>query len=198
MSLDVSAPKPFLFGKLPAHGDFVARGLDGAVRDAWDERASNALRTARERLGEEFEDVFDAAPPWRFVCGPSSLGSSWRAGALAPSVDGAGRRFFIVLGVDALSAAAAESVGADLAARSEAAIYEALSQGANADEVIKSAYSLTSGVPAGDEEEPDAPGTAAGRWWAVDENGETALSVASAELPADLLLRTLSASVETP
>jgi len=195
----VSSPKPFLFGKLPAHGDFVARGLDGAVRDAWDERASNVLRTARERLGDDFEDVFDAAPPWRFVCGPSSLGRSWRAGALAPSVDGAGRRFFIVLGVDALSASAAESLGADLAARSEAAIYAALSQGANADEVIQSAYSLTQGVPAGDEaEQPDAPGTGASRWWAVDENGETALSVASAELPADLLLRALEASVETP
>jgi type VI secretion system protein ImpM len=183
----VSAPRPFLFGKLPAHGDFVARGLDATARDAWDLRASAVLQTARERLGDDFEALHDCAPPWRFVCGPSSLGEGWRAGALAPSVDGAGRRFFIVLGVDALSAEAAHAAGERAAEGSEAAIYEALSSGADADAALNSAQALAAGLETGGEGPPSGPG----RWWTVDETGAVAQTIAAAEPPADLLLRNL-------
>jgi type VI secretion system protein ImpM len=186
----VAAPRLFLFGKLPAHGDFVARGLPDHGRHAWDERATTLVDTARTRLGEQFEDAYDASPPWRFVCGPSSLGQDWRAGAMAPSVDSAGRRFFVAVGVDGLSAEAARTDGERVAEQSEAAIYEALAGGATADDVLKSAYPILAGLSQnGGGEAASSPG----RWWTVDEAGATAMSVAADEPPADLLLRTLDA-----
>jgi type VI secretion system protein ImpM len=186
----VTAPRLFLFGKLPAHGDFVARGLPDHARQAWDERTTSLIDTARSSLGEQFEDAYDASPPWRFVCGPSSLGQDWRAGALAPSVDSAGRRFFLAVGVDGLSAEAAGAAGERVAERSEAAIYEALANGAAADDVLKSAYPILAALEDQAGGETAAPPS---RWWTVDEAGATAMSVTSAEPPADLLLRTLDA-----
>ena len=186
----MTAPRLFLFGKLPAHGDFVARGLPDHGRQAWDERATTLIDTARSRLGEQFDDAYDASPPWRFVCGPSSLGQDWRAGAMAPSVDSAGRRFFLAVGLDGLSPEAASAEGEGVAEKSEAAIYEALAAGATADDVLKSAYPILAGLKDhGGGEAAAGPG----RWWTVDEAGATAMSVASAEPPADLLLRTLDA-----
>ena len=92
--------EPFAFGKLPAHGDFVVRGLGPAQRQAWDSWASNSLSAAGHALGEAFDALFDVAPPWRFVFGPGPFGHGWRAGALAPSIDRAGRRFPIILGAE--------------------------------------------------------------------------------------------------
>ena len=80
-------PEPgavFVFGKLPAHGDFVSRGLSDAAREAWDSWATAALERLRDGH-PDFEDAHDAAAPWRFVAGPSTLGPGWRAGALAAS-----------------------------------------------------------------------------------------------------------------
>ena len=80
----------WLFGKLPVLGDFVARGLDGQMRDALDHWLSADLAAARDRFGDEFEPRYDAAPPWRFIdCDPDG---GWSGGALCASVDRAGRR----------------------------------------------------------------------------------------------------------
>ena len=46
--------RPFLFGKLPAHGDFVARGLTPDAQAAWDDWASAGLERAMSELGEAF------------------------------------------------------------------------------------------------------------------------------------------------
>jgi type VI secretion system protein ImpM len=73
-----------IFGKLPAHGDFVARGWTMAERETLDAWLSTSLAEVRESLKADFETRFDAAPPWR---------SAAPAGAMAPSQDKAGRRF---------------------------------------------------------------------------------------------------------
>ena len=57
----------FLFGKMPSHGDFVARGLAAEERDSLDAWLSAELADARAALGERFEERFDSAPPWRFA-----------------------------------------------------------------------------------------------------------------------------------
>ena len=47
---------PILFGKLPAHGDFVARGIDAAGRAELDDWLSASLADARAALGEAFAE----------------------------------------------------------------------------------------------------------------------------------------------
>jgi len=76
-------------GKLPFHGDFVARGVSAAERQQLDAWLSASMAIAREQLASRFDEAFDCAPPWRFAW----QGEQWTAGALAPSVDFTGRRF---------------------------------------------------------------------------------------------------------
>ncbi|HEX7757932.1 MAG TPA: type VI secretion system-associated protein TagF [Caulobacteraceae bacterium] len=133
----MTGPAPFVFGKLPGHGDFVQRGLGGASRDAWDHWASAGLARAREVLGERFDTVHEQAPPWRFCVGPGPLGPDWRVGALAPSVDRVGRRFLIVVGADGLEPPQARS--AVLAERMEGLIYDAFEGDWDADGLVEAA-----------------------------------------------------------
>ena len=138
----MSAARPVLFGKLPSHGDFVARNLDPAAREALDGWASAGLERARETLGEAFEAAHDSAPPWRFVSGPGPLGPLWRAGAAAPSIDTAGRRFVIVLAVDALAPGEAAGGGEAIAEAMEGLIYGAFERGLGADAVSAEAAAM--------------------------------------------------------
>ena len=112
----------WLFGKLPTHGDFVARGLAPALRDRIDGWLSDEMARARRDHGEAFEDRYDAAPPWRFVDGAEG-------GVICASIDSAGRRFPILAGLTAGSDAQSSSA----AAMSEAAIFRAFAESRNAD-----------------------------------------------------------------
>jgi type VI secretion system ImpM family protein len=134
-----SGPRPVLFGKLPSHGDFISRGLDLTACDAWDRWASEGLQAAREALGERFDDAHDRAPPWRFIDGPGRFGVDWRAGALAPSIDAAGRRFMIMLAADGLSSDQAGGGGEAIAEEMEGLIYQAFESGWDADAAIEAA-----------------------------------------------------------
>ena len=116
----LSAGHVVLFGKLPSHGDFVSRGLAEDFRKAWDDWLSSCLERGRLAFGERFAQAHDVAPPWRFVNGPGDFGSAWRVGAFAPSVDSAGRRFFIMVAVDDLDAVTASTSGLALAGLMEA------------------------------------------------------------------------------
>lgn len=89
----------WLFGKLPALGDFVARGLDFTLRDGIDAWLSQQMQRGREAFGDEFEARYDTAPAWCFVdCDPDG---NWSGGALCASVDAAGRRFPVMLAAPA-------------------------------------------------------------------------------------------------
>lgn len=112
----------WLFGKLPTHGDFIARGLAPALRDRIDGWLSDEMARARRDHGEAFEDRYDAAPPWRFVDGTEG-------GVICASIDSAGRRFPILAGL----IAAGEAQSASAAAVSEAAIFRAFAESHNAD-----------------------------------------------------------------
>jgi type VI secretion system ImpM family protein len=82
-----------LFGKLPAHGDFVSRGLSMAEREEIDQWLSGSLAQAQAALGDRFADLFDRAAPWR--CAGPGL-----SGAIAASQDASGRRFPLMVMVD--------------------------------------------------------------------------------------------------
>ena len=114
----------WVFGKLPAHGDFVARGIGPTDSAALDDWLSASLLAARERYGDAFADRFDAAQPWRAE-------GDGVAGAVAASQDAAGRRFPVLLLGDA--AAACEDL-----------LYAAITEGWTADQLTEAA-----GAPAG-------------------------------------------------
>jgi type VI secretion system ImpM family protein len=135
----LTAPRPILFGKLPAHGDFVARNLSPSAQAAWDAWASREIESARDALGDDFEHAHEAAPPHRFIVRPGVFGPAWGAGVISPSVDSAGRRFLIVLGAHPLEETAAVEEGRVLAASLEDVVYRAFEQRMDADAVIAAA-----------------------------------------------------------
>ena len=155
----------FVFGKLPAHGDFVSRGLSDAAREAWDSWATAALERLRDGH-PDFEDAHDAAAPWRFVAGPSTLGPGWRAGALAASVDSAGRRFIVAAGVEASPLARDPETAAEV----EEALYLAIAERQTVDElqanIARRIAALVDVASFADRaaRAPDGPGL----WWAID------------------------------
>lgn len=128
--------RPFLFGKLPAHGDFVARGLTPEAERLLDDWASREMETAREALGEAFDAAHDAAPGWGFIAGPGPLGDGWRWGAAAASVDSAGRRFLILAGLGDMEGPEAAFLGLDGVRRTEDAIRRMLLDRLDADAAL--------------------------------------------------------------
>jgi type VI secretion system protein ImpM len=108
-----------IFGKLPFHGDFVARGISSSERAELDRWLSRSMAEARDHLGERFGDSFDAAAPWLFAW----RDERWTAGAMAPSVDSAGRRFPVMAGLRGLDKALASAA----AEQCEEALFKAVS-----------------------------------------------------------------------
>lgn len=159
-----------LFGKLPAHGDFVARGLGADERAALDAWLSAEMLAAREKLGADFEDRYDRAPPWRFA-GPDG------AGVLVASVDGVGRRFPFYL--------ALAGAGEDAAGQVEELVYRAFGESWDAD-------TLSSEVGALDFADAAAPDAA--RWWTLGGEGFAPASL-DGERPEGLLANMLISEV---
>ncbi|HEX5280448.1 MAG TPA: type VI secretion system-associated protein TagF [Micropepsaceae bacterium] len=126
--------RAFCLGKLPQHADFVSRGLPAAEADEWFEILSRGLAAAREQTAELFESAHDAAPPWRFVFSTGEPESAWCAGAIAPSIDRTGRRFFFVAAADQLEWQQAIVHGAVLAGNLEEAVYRAIGESLTVDE----------------------------------------------------------------
>jgi type VI secretion system ImpM family protein len=156
----MNGPRAVLFGKLPSHGDFISRGLDLTACDAWDRWASEGLEDARSALGEQFDDAHDRGPPWRFIDAPGRFGSDWRAGALAPSIDAAGRRFMIMLAAEGLTPDQASGGGEAIAEEMEALIYQAFELGWDADATIEAAKRPAGAI--------GGPGPAPRpRWWTL-------------------------------
>ena len=89
---------PWLFGKIPAHGDFIARGLEPELREQLDLWLSAELAAARARFAD-FDERYRLAPPWHFV--DRDPHGKWSGGALCLSVDAVGRRFPILLAAPA-------------------------------------------------------------------------------------------------
>lgn len=149
--------KVVLFGKLPAHGDFIARGLTAGDRTIFDDWLSASLADAREALGDRFDECFDAAPPWRY--------RGTGAGALAASQDAAGRRFPALLIVEDGDDAAAQAC--------EDLLYSAIGEGWSADRLAEAAASLDAGAGA-----RVAPG-----WSVADSDGTEVAALAGARPP---------------
>jgi type VI secretion system protein ImpM len=87
-----------LFGKLPAHGDFVHRNLPADVITAWDEWLQHFIASSREQMGEDWLTIYLTSPVWRFVLSAGVLDNNSWSGVMIPSVDRVGRYYpFTVL-----------------------------------------------------------------------------------------------------
>lgn len=75
-----------LYGKLPAHGDFVSRGLREKAAQTADRMLTAMLGAAREAWGDQFADRYAAAQPWLWQ-------GAGLSGLIIPSMDAAGRLF---------------------------------------------------------------------------------------------------------
>lgn len=81
------------YGKIPARGDFLRRGIAPAFVEPWDRWIQSVLVAGRERLGPDWQDAYFSAPIWRFALTAGVCGSEAVIGVLMPSVDRVGRQF---------------------------------------------------------------------------------------------------------
>lgn len=82
-----------LYGKLPGHGDFIQRNLNGEFVQVWDEWLQHFIAGSREQLGEAWLDIYLTSPIWRFVFSPGVIDQYAWTGIMLPSVDRVGRYF---------------------------------------------------------------------------------------------------------
>ncbi|MBB5211399.1 type VI secretion system-associated protein TagF [Microbulbifer hydrolyticus] len=86
-----------IYGKLPAHGDFVQRSLPGSFVSIWDAWLQQAVYGAQEALGSSWLDYYMTSPIWRFAFSPGVIDAHLWSGILVPSVDSVGRYFPLTL-----------------------------------------------------------------------------------------------------
>ncbi|MDB5372667.1 MAG: tagF [Belnapia sp.] len=155
-----------LFGKLPAHGDFVRRGLPGSFCEPWDAWLQAGIAAARDRLGAGWEAAWDAAPAWRFALPAGACGPDPVAGVLAPSADAVGRRFALT-GAAVLPGATEAAWPAPWFAAMEGALRAAQAGGLDADALAALLPLPGTAEPA----EAPAPGWWTAPSWAAGEPG---------------------------
>jgi len=85
--------KTGVFGKLPAHGDFVHRNLPSSFMNQWDEWLQHFIAGGQEQLGEDWLNIYLTSPIWRFVFSAGIIDEHVWAGMMLPSVDKVGRYF---------------------------------------------------------------------------------------------------------
>jgi len=91
--MDESTQQFGLYGKLPAHGDFVSRNLPSAFIANFDDWLQGFIASSKEQLTDDWLDIYLTGPIWRFVFSPGCVdGNAW-TGILVPSVDSVGRYF---------------------------------------------------------------------------------------------------------
>ena len=86
-----------VFGKLPARGDFIDRGLPKTFTEPWHAWLTTGLLAARAELGPRFELCYMQAPVWRFALPAGVAGPQAAIGVFSPSVDQVGREFPLTL-----------------------------------------------------------------------------------------------------
>jgi type VI secretion system protein ImpM len=87
------------YGKMPAHGDFVARRLLPSFVEPWDAWLQEAIAKSREQFAEDWLSTYLTAPIWRFLVDRGVCGELATIGVVMPSVDRVGRYFPLTLAI---------------------------------------------------------------------------------------------------
>lgn len=82
-----------LYGKLPAHGDFVHRNLSNSFIKLWDDWLQLFVSGSRDQLGDDWLDIYLTSPIWRFSLSSGVMDEFNWNGIVMPSVDRVGRYF---------------------------------------------------------------------------------------------------------
>ncbi|MGQ9424409.1 type VI secretion system-associated protein TagF [Gilvimarinus sp. F26214L] len=82
-----------LYGKLPAHGDFIYRNLASNFINAWDGWLQGFVGSTQEQIGANWLDTYLTSPIWRFALSEGVIDQNAWAGIMLPSVDRVGRYF---------------------------------------------------------------------------------------------------------
>ena len=82
-----------IFGKIPAHGDFIERQLPRSFLTPWDEWLQRGIASSKELLGNQWLEIYLTSPIWHFCASPGVIDEKAWAGILMPSVDSVGRYF---------------------------------------------------------------------------------------------------------
>lgn len=85
------------FGKMPSLGDFLRMDLPQGFVDPWDRWLQEGMLTARNALGDTWQDCYFSAPIWRFTLSPGLAGAAAVQGVMMMSVDRVGRQFPMTL-----------------------------------------------------------------------------------------------------
>jgi type VI secretion system ImpM family protein len=97
MNAQAAHPATGWFGKIPALGDFVTRGLPASFVTPWDAWLSDELARARQVRGEGWDATYASAPVLCFSLTAGALDEEAWHGILAPSFDRVGRQFPLTL-----------------------------------------------------------------------------------------------------
>lgn len=165
----------WLFGKIPAHGDFISRGIAHDMHEALDDWLSTELARARSRFGD-FDMRYQTAAPWHFV--DCDAHGAWSGGALCPSVDKVGRRFPILVAAPAADGASAEMV----AQAALELIFGTLGEGWDADQLRERLSEIPS-TASGEQAVPHSV-------WAIEAEDGTRIEMAG-RFPEGLIERML-------
>lgn len=82
-----------LYGKLPAHGDFIYRDLPTSFINTWDAWLQTFIGCSQEQMGDAWLDIYLTSPIWRFAFSEGVIDQHVWAGIMLPSVDRVGRYF---------------------------------------------------------------------------------------------------------
>ena len=82
-----------IYGKLPAHGDFIYRDLPSHFMNVWDNWLQGFVGSSQEQLGENWLDTYMTSPIWRFALSEGVVDDNTWGGIMLPSVDRVGRYF---------------------------------------------------------------------------------------------------------
>ena len=73
-----------VFGKLPAHGDFIYRDLPTQFVNVLDSWLQGFVGGSREQLGEQWLDIYLTSPIWRFAFSEGVVDEHGWAGLFLP------------------------------------------------------------------------------------------------------------------
>lgn len=91
-------PRPGLFGKLPAAGDFVNRGFSATLCEKLDALIQSALGAAAAEAGTDIRDVMERTWPIMIGIRPGVLCETGFSGLWLPSCDRVGRAYPLCIG----------------------------------------------------------------------------------------------------